>query len=90
MGVGGDDGLRCDSECVVRGLVIQNFHGIGIRLGAPGKSHVSGNFIGTDSTGTKPRPNTFGIWIVRGSDDNVIGGAGAQFRNVISVTLTQA
>ena len=82
---GGSGGLDiAAAECSVKGLVIQDFLGFGIRLSAPGGSQVSGSFIGTDAAGRKRRSNGTGIEVAEGSNDNLIGGAEPQFRNVIS------
>ena len=46
---------------------------------------VTGNYIGTDITGTVSVPNEMeGIWITDGAQGNVIGGAGTGEGNVIS------
>ena len=46
---------------------------------------VQGNFIGTDATGMNPLPNTVaGVTIDTGASFNLIGGAVAGARNVIS------
>ncbi|HEU4891732.1 MAG TPA: FG-GAP-like repeat-containing protein [Vicinamibacterales bacterium] len=76
----------------IRGLVINRFGtngtlndggGAGIVIQSSGNS-IQTNFIGTDITGTQPRPNRMdGLWIDRSG--NIIGGglSGAG-RNVIS------
>lgn len=84
---GNVDGLTIDSfNCVVRGLVINRF-ARGIHI-TPGASHIgnviSGNFIGTDPTGTVAQANTQGgIW-VEGALDTTIGGLIPGARNLIS------
>jgi titin len=46
---------------------------------------VEGNYIGTDATGTAALGNgTYGVWIDHGATGNVVGGATAAARNVIS------
>ncbi|MGB0383470.1 MAG: beta strand repeat-containing protein [Ardenticatenaceae bacterium] len=46
-------------------------------------NQVQGNYIGTDVMGTAPLSNSFGIGIMGGAQENVIGGA-KLLRNVIS------
>jgi CSLREA domain-containing protein len=73
----------------VRGLVINNFQGSGIRLknGAgffnAGLNLVAGNFIGTDATGMNAVPNGSGVAVVNGTL-NLIGGEKPADRNLIS------
>ena len=82
------------SGSTVRGLVINNFGGAGILVPATVNNiTISGNFIGTDVTGTSAASNgDNGITIY--SDNNVIGGITLAERNVISgnggngITLT--
>jgi titin len=45
---------------------------------------VSGNFIGTDATGTAALGNLLGVYIYDGAKNNTIGGTAAGERNVIS------
>ena len=46
---------------------------------------VQGNFIGTDSSGTTPCPNSnTGLAIMQGAQNNVVGGTAAAARNIIS------
>jgi hypothetical protein len=86
---GGANGLWLLTDgSVIRGLVINRFGTNGAAGGAGGagivlqgrNNVVYGNYIGTDVTGTQPRPNRMdGIWI--DSSGNRIGWVG---RNVIS------
>ena len=73
----------------VRGLIINGFGGnslnstaSGIRLTTKGLNVISGNFIGTNSSGAAKIPNDYGV-VIDGCDNNIIGGNVAQ-RNVIS------
>ncbi|HTQ49863.1 MAG TPA: M12 family metallopeptidase [Candidatus Acidoferrales bacterium] len=69
------------------GNVISGNSGNGILLrGSDVVSNaVQGNFIGTDATGMNPLPNTVaGVTIDTGATFNLIGGAVAGARNVIS------
>jgi hypothetical protein len=63
----------------VRGLVV----GGGILLSGGRNDFVTGNFIGTDSTGTIPK-ETGGIGIE--SDNNTIGGTDPADRNIITAS----
>jgi CSLREA domain-containing protein len=62
----------------------------GIGLFAGDDTTITGNFIGTDPTGTASRANgdggggDSGIFIDNSSDNNVIGGTSAAARNLIS------
>jgi hypothetical protein len=72
-----------------RNLISGNaHHGISIYcLQSSGTDHnrVSGNYIGTDATGTAALGNgTFGVAIGYGAQYNVIGGTTAEERNLIS------
>ncbi|HET7434777.1 MAG TPA: NosD domain-containing protein [Thermoanaerobaculia bacterium] len=87
----GGNGLEIATSCagVVRGLIINNFFGAGIYLASSRASHVcsfaptdwavTGNYIGTDATGTQAAQNVRGIvvndaahaWLIR---DNIISG----------------
>jgi len=71
----------------IRGLVVnraQAGNSAGISIGADG-SHIEGNFIGTDPSGTSARSNQCnGLRI--NSSNNTIGGATPAARNVISAT----
>ncbi|MDF2439814.1 MAG: hypothetical protein JWN98_798, partial [Abditibacteriota bacterium] len=67
----------------VRALCINRFDQSGLRLDTNGGNTVSGCYLGTDLTGTNARGNRFGLLILD-SSNNVIGGAGASGRNVIS------
>ncbi|WP_168221729.1 beta strand repeat-containing protein [Aquisphaera giovannonii] len=72
-------------ENTVRGLAIDGFSGFGVAMSGSGadRNLVTGNFIGTDVTGSTARPNVGGGILV-GSSDNTIGGTAAVERNLIS------
>ena len=73
------------SLSVIRGLVIDRFSGIAIRILAGSANNViAGNFLGTDPTGTLTgRGNSVGVYI-QAATNNVIGGTTAADRNIIS------
>ena len=61
----------------------------GISLSASGTNTIQGNFIGTNSTGAGAVPNALaGIAIANLSNANIIGGAAAGARNIISANTT--
>ena len=41
---------------------------------------IKGNFIGTNAAGTSAVPNDYGILVSNGSQNNTIGGTGAERR----------
>ncbi|RMG53921.1 MAG: VCBS repeat-containing protein, partial [Acidobacteria bacterium] len=87
LGVSVDGFTVTSSFNVIRGFVIGNFSGSGVKIvGRATGNIVAGNFIGTDETGAKPRPNQFfGVLITgNGSQANVVGGTAPEDRNVIS------
>ncbi|HVK14876.1 MAG TPA: hypothetical protein VM597_39425 [Gemmataceae bacterium] len=72
------------SGSVVRGLVVNNFGGDGLRIRAD-DCRIVGNYIGTDATGTAVAGNAFnGVALQSGVSGNVIGGTTVGARNVIS------
>jgi hypothetical protein len=76
------NGLAIDtSHSAVVGLAINRFV-VGIALEGDGDTTVSGDFVGTDPSGTRFRSNVVGI-MVNGSA-NSIGGTMLAARNVIS------
>ena len=66
----------------VRGLVINRFSSDGILLQTAGNNSITGNFIGTDPTGTTALNNQAGIRFSN-SSPNVIGGTAPAARNII-------
>ena len=62
--------IKADNS-TVRGLVIQNFNGVGVVLmGA--NDHLEGDFIGTDAAGKVAQPNGLGVGVLGAGA--VIGG----------------
>ena len=70
-------------DSTVRSLVINRSYFDGIAFGLKGGNRVEGCYIGTDVTGTIPRPNG-GNGISAPSSNNIIGGTTAAARNVIA------
>jgi len=70
-------------ECIIRGLVIQNFSQTAIYIEDGVNNIIEGNFIGTDHSGTVAAQNGIGIDI-NASSTNTIGGNGERARNIIS------
>jgi titin len=67
-----------------------NYQGVAISGTGTKSNTVAGNFIGTNNAGTAALPNTAaGISIFLGAQSNIIGGATAASRNVISGNLNQ-
>lgn len=66
-----------------RNIISGNGTGVFMFPDRVGGNVVQGNFIGTDATATLPRPNTHGVFI-QASTNNLVGGASAAARNVIS------
>ena len=67
-----------------------NFQGMTISGTGTKSNTVAGNFIGTNNAGTAALPNTAaGISIFQAAQSNIIGGATAASRNVISGNLNQ-
>ena len=79
----GVNGLKVQaSNCVIKGLVSNQFTGAGFRV-TGNNNIISGNYIGIDPTGTINKANSqTGIYI--SGDDNTIGGTTAASRNVVS------
>ncbi|MCD4745051.1 MAG: T9SS type A sorting domain-containing protein [Bacteroidales bacterium] len=79
----GCDGLVIDAHnCVIQGLVINNFDNNGITV-TGGNNIIRGNYIGTDVSGQDAEGNSLGIHIYETSD-NTIGGILPEHRNIIS------
>src|SRR5205823_8397159 len=68
------------------GFLAHTGAGVAIILGSTG-NEVTGNFIGTDRTGTKALGNAYaGVLITDSSDGNSIGGTAAGSANLIAAT----
>jgi len=79
------DGIAITAgNCAISGLVINRFSEDGIDLSINGNNTISGNYIGTDVSGTLDRGNTLRGIMIEGSNNNVIGGTGPADRNLIS------
>jgi len=70
--------------CTVRGLVINRFGQNGILLMNGGTNTITGNYLGTDVTGTLRRGNSGANLLITNSAANLIGGTTAAERNIIS------
>ncbi len=78
----GDGLIVQSSSSVVKGLVINRFEDLGIRLGGS-NNRVEGNFIGTDTSGNGDLGNE-GPGVYVGSSNNTVGGTAPAARNLIS------
>src|SRR5262249_52338038 len=78
---GGGDGLTITGSGVtVRGLDINGFSsGAGIAIsGSAATGHsIDANDSGTDPSGSEARPNYFGVQLLDGAHDNLVGGTAA-------------
>jgi hypothetical protein len=68
----------------IRGLIVNNSGGHGIRLELLGDNWIRGCYVGTNATGTAARANLGSGIFVNGVGANLIGGFDAQDRNVLS------
>ena len=75
------------SDKIIRGLVINRCPVYGILINGY-NNKISGNYIGTDATGTSALPNDYGIAVRNGGKHNIIGGSTAEERNVVSGNLS--
>ncbi len=66
------------------GNVISGNELFGLSIDGATGNVVQGNFIGLDRSGAQGVPNQYGITVQAGATGNVIGGAEAEERNVIS------
>ncbi len=69
----------------VQGLAINRFNEAGIYLRFGDNNQITGNFLGTDVTGTLALGNSYGVWALDNSNNNSIGFPGAG--NLISANL---
>ena len=73
----------------MRGLVINQFDGVGIELIGSGNDIVEGNFIGTNATGTATLGNSDTGVLINSGSGNRIGGTTSAARNVVSGNVSQ-
>jgi hypothetical protein len=82
------DGLTITGpDTTVRGLAIDGFaSGAAILISGPGATGnvIAANVLGDDPAGSQAPPNDFGIRIVGGAHDNIVGGIGPGDGNVIA------
>jgi CSLREA domain-containing protein len=74
------------ADNVVHGLVINRCPLIGVLIQTTGADYntVSGNYIGTDASGSTKLGNRVGVGILTRAQGNVVGGDTPEERNVIS------
>ena len=80
------DGLTIYTpSSTVKGLIINRWTGAGIGVYTPDATNarITGNYIGTDATGTRDLGNSYGVKINETSS-NTVGGTTPAARNVIS------
>jgi hypothetical protein len=68
----------------IRGLIINNSGGFGLRLAGAGNHVVRGCYIGTNATGSAARANLASGILIDNVADSSIGGTDPEDRNVIS------
>jgi hypothetical protein len=87
----GVDGLVLDGGqgSTVRGLDIDRFGGNGIVIQGGGRDTLTGDFLGTDVTGTVALGNGFAGVFITASSFNIIGGTGPGERDLISGNQVQ-
>ncbi|HEU5238976.1 MAG TPA: Calx-beta domain-containing protein, partial [Pyrinomonadaceae bacterium] len=79
-------GLKISAgNSTIRGLVINRFNSYAIYIYSNGGNVITGNYIGTDFTGSAdfPRPNN-GTGVFMNTPNNTIGGSSPADRNVIA------
>ena len=84
---GSSAGLRLlTANSTIKGLAINRFVAQGLLIEGAGSNLVQGNFIGTDPSGTIPRPrgNSLQGILLNGSSGNLIGGTNASEGNLIA------
>lgn len=86
---GVEKGLYLDTGSngsVIRGLVCHSFPNQFLLIKSTNNT-ITGNFIGTDPTGTLNQGNgNHAIWLQAGANNNIIGGTTLAERNIISGT----
>ncbi|EMI18983.1 Pentaxin, partial [Rhodopirellula maiorica SM1] len=87
----GGSGIRLiagSDGSTIRGLVINRFSGSGIEINNSDNNTITGNFIGTDVSGSSGQGNIYGVNITNGANNNTIGGSAIGDRNVFSGNST--
>jgi len=80
----GDPGLGAQFNIIERNVISGN-GGAGVEITGASNNTVSGNYIGTDVTGTAALGNNWrGVRIENGAKSNTIGGTTPDERNIIS------
>ena len=74
----------CSHENTIKGNLISGNKSDGIFIQGSGWNNISGNFIGTDWVGLRALPNLGNGIAIENSSFNIIGGATANERNIIS------
>jgi titin len=81
----GIDGLYfAAGNSTVRGLAVVHFDGYGLHFVGTGGNTVECDYLGLDTSGQLAAPNSVGLRIETGANNNVIGGTLVQSRNYIS------
>ena len=84
------DGLQIiASNSTVSGLAINQFNQYGIRLFSGADDVISGDFVGTDPTGSYALPNIDAGVTIDDSKNDVVGGTSAAARDIISGNTNQ-
>jgi len=88
VGTNGNGLVIKAGSSTVRGLAIVNFtNNSGIWLNACNDNTIEANYLGVGANGTTAKPNARGL-LLTNSSNNLIGGATATTRNVISGNRT--
>ncbi len=77
-------GNRIGGPMAGEGNIISGNEGPGIEIWGGNGNEVIGNYIGTNPSGTLPLGNLDGVHLNDGAYGNVVGGATAEERNIIS------
>jgi hypothetical protein len=76
------------ADNVIKGLIMGGFNNGSPAIEITGSSAtdniISGNYLGTNSSGTAANPNRHGVSIENGAQNNTIGGTDPADRNIIS------
>ena len=67
-------------------VISANGTGVLIRAAGTSGNTITGNYIGTDASGSQPLGNAQGVWFLQGANHNTIGGTGPGEGNVISAS----